>query len=190
MILGHTQSPLPLSDCEQPLGRAPPPPKNLSNGKIVMCDGHPWCTTKTTNILNDFGLSFRRLTCAGQYIQCPNIYCDYMHHNGSLRNNIGRVGSTPLSYVVGDVFPIRSTIECKVYRSIHVCIVLCHARIIYNLFTSLGMSRACTHLGVHDHHLANDTCCEALNIAYQCIANEVLETPTSKNSAIVMATEK
>jgi hypothetical protein len=21
-----------------------------------MCDGHPWCTTKTTNIQNDFGL--------------------------------------------------------------------------------------------------------------------------------------
>ena len=23
-----------------------------------MYDGHPWCTTKTTNIQNDFGLSF------------------------------------------------------------------------------------------------------------------------------------
>ena len=28
------------------------------DGMDKMCDGHPWCTTKTTNIQNDFGLSF------------------------------------------------------------------------------------------------------------------------------------
>jgi len=35
------------------------------DGMDKMCDGHPWCTTKTTNIQNDFGLSFRRSTCTG-----------------------------------------------------------------------------------------------------------------------------
>ena len=29
-----------------------------------MCNGHPWCTIKTTNIQND-KLSFRRSSCAG-----------------------------------------------------------------------------------------------------------------------------
>ena len=30
-----------------------------------MCDGHPWCTTKTINIQNDFELSFRHSSCVG-----------------------------------------------------------------------------------------------------------------------------
>jgi hypothetical protein len=33
-----------------------------------MYDGHHWCTTKTINIQNDFGLSFRRSTCAGHLL--------------------------------------------------------------------------------------------------------------------------
>ena len=49
--------------------------------------------------------------------------------------------------------------------------------------TSVGMSMTCG-------HLANDTCHEALGMAYKCVANEVLKTPTSTNSAIVMATSK
>ena len=30
-----------------------------------MCDGHPWCTTKTINIQNDFGYFFKRSSYAG-----------------------------------------------------------------------------------------------------------------------------
>jgi hypothetical protein len=52
------------------------------------------------------------------------------------------------------------------------------------------MSRACIHLCVHDHPVANDTCRESLDMAYQCVANKVLKTPTAKNSAIVMAASK
>jgi hypothetical protein len=36
-----------------------------------MCDGHPWCTTKTTNIQNDFGFSFMHSICTG-HLQCTN----------------------------------------------------------------------------------------------------------------------
>jgi hypothetical protein len=56
------------------------------DGMDKMCDGHPWCTTKTTNIQNDFGLTFRRSTCAG-HLQCSNDFCDYMHRNAGERNN-------------------------------------------------------------------------------------------------------
>ena len=35
------------------------------DGINKMCNGHPWCTTKTTNIQNDFGLSFRRSSYTG-----------------------------------------------------------------------------------------------------------------------------
>ena len=48
----------------------------------------------------------------------------------------------------------------------------------------------CSHLGIDDHPMANDTCREALDMTYESIANEVLKTPTSKNSAIVMAASK
>ena len=51
------------------------------DGMDKMCDGHHWCTTKTMNIQNNFGLSFWRSTCVG-YLQCHNEYYDYMHHNG------------------------------------------------------------------------------------------------------------
>jgi hypothetical protein len=91
-----------------------------------MCDGHPWSTTKTTNIQNDFGLSFRRSTCVGHF-QCPNDYCDYMNPNGGLRNNTEWAGSTPLPFVVEDVLPIRFTVEYKVCLSTLVCIALRHA---------------------------------------------------------------
>jgi hypothetical protein len=56
------------------------------DGMDKMCNGHPWCTTKTTNIQNDFGLSFRRSTCAG-HLQCSNDFWDYMHRNAGERNN-------------------------------------------------------------------------------------------------------
>jgi hypothetical protein len=52
------------------------------------------------------------------------------------------------------------------------------------------ISKAFIHLSVHDHPLANGTCRESLDMTYQCVANEVLKTPTTKNSAIVMAANK
>ena len=93
------------------------------NGMDKMCDGHPWCTTKITNIQNDLGLSFRRSTCAC-HLQCPNNYCDYIHRNRGLRNNTKWASSTPLPFFVGNVPHIRSTIECK-YVVPHLYALLC-----------------------------------------------------------------
>ena len=154
-----------------------------------MCDGHYWYTIKITNIQNNFGLSFQGSTYAS-HLQCHNDCCNYIHHNRGVRNNTEWAGSTPLPLVVRNVAPTRSTITCKVCRSIHVCIALYYVRIIYIHFIFIEMSKACTHLGVHDHHVANDTCHELLDMAYPCIANKRLKTPTTKNSAIVMTTNK
>jgi hypothetical protein len=74
------------------------------NAMDKVCDGHPWCTTKTTNIQNDFGLSFRRSTYAG-HLQCTNTYCDYLYRNGGVRNCTEWIGSTPIPFNVGDVTP-------------------------------------------------------------------------------------
>ena len=89
-------------------------------------------------------------------------------------------GSTPLPFVVGNGPLTKSTVECKVCRSTHVCIILCHAQIIYIQSRVVAMSKSCIHIGEHDHLVANDTCRESLDMAYQCVANEVLKTPTTK----------
>ena len=99
-------------------------------------------------------------------------------------------GSTLLPFVVGDVPPIGFIVECKVSHFTLVCIASCHARIIYIHSRSIGIFRACIHLGVHDHHVTNDTCRQSLDMAYECITNEVLKIPTAKDSAIVMAASK
>ena len=52
------------------------------------------------------------------------------------------------------------------------------------------MSRACIHLGAFDQPISNDTCGELLDMAYQCVAKEVMKTPTAKNFAVVMIGNK
>jgi hypothetical protein len=42
------------------------------DGMDKMCDGHPWCTTKTTNIQNDFGLFL-------DVLHVPVIYSAQIH---------------------------------------------------------------------------------------------------------------
>ena len=159
------------------------------DGMNKMCDGHPWCTTKTTNIQNDFGLSFRRSSCAG-HLQCTNTNCDYLYRNGGVHNCTAWSGSTSIPFSVGDVAPEKLRLECKVCRSTPVCIALCHARILYVHSTYPKMSRGCIHLGVHENPVSNGTCRESLDMAYQYVATEVMKTLTAKNSAIVMATSR
>jgi hypothetical protein len=89
-----------------------------------------------------------------------------MNRNGGLRNNTEWACSTPIPFVVEDVPLIRFTVKCKVCRSTHVCIVSRHARINYIHSRSVGMSRTCIHLGVHDHPVANGTCRQSLDMAY------------------------
>ena len=91
---------------------------------------------------------------------------------------------------MGDVSPKKSRLECKVRRSTPACIALCHAHIIYVHSTSQVMSKACIHLGVYEHPVSNGTCRELLDMAYQCVANEVMKTFTAKNFTIVMAMRK
>ena len=99
-------------------------------------------------------------------------------------------GSTYLPFVVGDVAPVRSTFECKVCRSPLVYITLCHARMLYVHSTSTEMSRACIYLGMHDYPISNGICRESLDMIYQCVANEVLKTPTATKSTIVLGASK
>ena len=97
---------------------------------------------------------------------------------------------TPISFSVEYVAQEKLRLECKVCRSTPVSIALCHAHILYVHSTSPEISRVCVYLGVHEHHVSNDVCRKSLDIAYQCVAIEVMKIPIAKNSAIVMATSK
>jgi hypothetical protein len=52
------------------------------------------------------------------------------------------------------------------------------------------MSRACIHLGMHNHPVSDGICRETLDMISGLIAQEVSKTPTAKNSAIAMAASK
>ena len=88
---------------------------------------------------------------------------------------------------VGNVAPKKSRLECKIRRFTPMCISLCHAQIIYLHSTSLKISRACIYFGIHEILVSNGTCRESLDVAYQCVANEVMKIPTPKNYATVIA---
>ena len=120
-------------------------------------------------------------------IYSTNKYCDYLYLNGGVHNCIEWIRSTPIPFSVGHVVPEKSRLECKVCRSTPMCIAFCHACILYFHSTSPKMSRACIHLGVHKYPISNGTCRESLDITYQCVASDVMKTPTAKNFAIVMA---
>jgi hypothetical protein len=59
-----------------PLGAdAPHSHPRLMFGMDKRFDGHAWCRTKTSNITNDLGLTFRFSSCVG-HLRCHNKGCD------------------------------------------------------------------------------------------------------------------
>ena len=92
--------------------------------------------------------------------------------------------------MVGTILPEKSKVQCKVCHAIPICLDVCYAKIIYMHSQSSNMSRVCIHLGVHNHPVSSEVCRESLDMAYQCVANEVAKTPTANNSTIVMAASK
>jgi hypothetical protein len=51
---------------------------------------------------------------------------------------------------VGQPAPARSSLVCKICKVLPVCIAICVA-IIYYVYGTANMTRACLHLGVHEH---------------------------------------
>ena len=48
----------------------------------------------------------------------------------------------------------------------------------------------CIHLGVHDHFVSDGTRRESLDMAHQCVVDEVMKIPTGNTYAMVMTTSK
>ena len=159
------------------------------DGMWKQYDGHTWCKTMTSNISNDFGLSFRKSACTG-HLQCPNEHCNFISWNSGIVNSTEWAGLTPTPFSIGGVPPSTSTVVCKVCRTHLVCLALCSARIMYVYCSDQNTTRAAVHLGRHVHPVSDGVCMEALDQMYECVAEEVRNTPKGTNSAIVIAASK
>lgn len=111
-----------------------------------------------------------------------------MHHNACLRNNTKWVRLILIPFAVGGVALENSKLEGIMFDTCVHCFISCSHNI-HPLNISRDVEGLYTH-GRHNHPISNGMCREALNIAYKCVANEVMKTPIAKNFALVMATSK
>jgi hypothetical protein len=161
--------------------------KNAMDSMDKRFDGYTWYRTITSNIHNSQGLTFRKSSCASQLV-CNNQSCDFLTRS-SKWNETEWSGQTNTPFNLGLLPPLDSTLVCKVCKVPPTCVNFCDARIYYVLSKS-DMTRACIHLGTHDHPVSDCICWETLDTISSLIAQEVSKTPTTKNSAIAMAASK
>ena len=143
----------------------------------------------TTNIVNDFGLKFRKSTCSG-HLRCSNNSYKFLCRNSRKVNKTEWIGVTLCPFVVEEGPPPKSTLACKVCHSPPMCLALCDARIYYVFSSNQDMTRAAIHTARHVHPVSDEVCLDSLDLMYDCVAQDVAKTPNAKNSAIVMATSK
>jgi hypothetical protein len=161
--------------------------KNTMDGMDKRFDGHTWCRTITSNIHNSQSLTFRKSLYVGQLVY-NNKSCDFFARS-SKRIEIEWSGRTNTPFKLGHLPPPDSTLVCKVYKVTPICVNFCSKHIYYVLGKG-DMSRACIHLGMHNHLVSAGICQDTLDTISGLIAQEVSKTPTAKNSAIAMAASK
>ena len=153
-------------------------------------DGHAWTKTVTSNIKSDVSLTFCTSTCIG-HLRCENQECKYTTriYRISLVNEWEWDGFTVTTFPVGQPAPAGSTLVCKICKIPPICVATCTARVYY-VFGAANMTRACLHLGVHDHPIKVDEDQGIKERARQLIEEQVERTPKATNSAIVMEASK
>jgi hypothetical protein len=114
-------------------------------------DSHAWTKTVISHMKNDMNLTFRTSTCTG-HLRCGNQNCEFtthVHHTSPV-NELELDGFTPTPFSVGQPAPARSSLICKICKVLLVCVATYAARIYY-VSGAANMTRACLHLGVHEH---------------------------------------
>jgi hypothetical protein len=126
-------------------------PFRMMHGMDKRHDGHAWTKTVTSNIKSDMSLTFRTSTCIG-HLRCENQDCKYTSriHRSSPVNEREWDGFTVTIIPVGQPAPAGSTLVCKIYKVPPIYFATCAARIYY-VYGAANMTRACLHLGVHEH---------------------------------------
>lgn len=153
-------------------------------------DGHAWCRIKTSNIANDFGLTFCSSCCAG-HLCCNNMGCDYLIRSNRPRdvNETEWKGCTASLFSVGAGPPLGTTLVCKVCKTPPSCLPSCYAKMYYVIGKG-DMTHACIHIGHHHHPNAHGECRESKVEIHDLIGKEVERTPTATNSAFSLAASK
>ena len=85
--------------------------------------------------------------------------------------------------------PAGSTLVYKIYKVLPICVVACAARVCY-VFGAAHMTRACLHLGVHDHLVKVGKDQGIKERMHQLIEEQVERILKSTNSAIIMEASK
>ena len=165
-------------------------PFHMMHGMDKRHDGYAWTKTVTSNIKSDVNLTFRTSSCIG-HLRCENQECEYttcIHRNFPV-NQLEWDGFTLTSFPVGQPAPSGSTLVCKICKVPPLCIATCAARVYY-VYGDASMTRACLHLGVHDHPVKVGEDQEIKERMRELIQEQVQKTPKSTNSAIVMEASK
>jgi hypothetical protein len=126
-------------------------PFHMMHGMDKRHDGHAWTKTVTSNIKSDMSLTFRTSICIG-HLRCGNQDCEYTSriHRTSTVNEREWDGFTVTTIPVGQPAPDGSTLVCKICKVPPICFATCAARIYY-MYGAANMTRACLHLGIHEH---------------------------------------
>ena len=115
-------------------------------------DGHVWTKTKTTNMVNRSGLTFRMSVCVRHvwYMNstCAFLICVHRMHDV---NELEWEGMSLVLLDVGAKHPPSSTLLCKFYKEPPSCIACCNVWI-YCICSNSTLTRAFIHdLGIHKH---------------------------------------
>lgn len=167
-----------------------PTTAKLMVGMDKRFDAHPWCKTKTSNITNDMKLTFRYSLCSG-HLKCSNGDCDFLNRPNRVTeiNESEWDGHTTSPFVAGGPPPAQSTLVCKICRTPPDCFATCPAKVYY-VFGKANMTRACIHLGSHDHPVGYVECRENKMKIMNLVEAHVEKNPTGKSSAIALEASK
>jgi hypothetical protein len=171
-----------------PLGPdAPHSHVRLMFGMDKRFNGHAWCRTKTSNITNDLGLTFRFSSCVG-HLRCHNEGCDYLNHPNRATdvNETEWEGCTASPFTADVDPPVGSSLVCKVYKTPPYCVDTSQAKMYYVLGKGY-MTRACINMGHHHHTVLQGVCKESKVKIHDLIGREVERTSTATNSTIALA---
>jgi hypothetical protein len=162
----------------------------LMHGMDKHHDGHAWTKTITSHIKNDMSLAFRTSTCVG-HLHCENHDCEYTSriHRTSLVNEMEWDGLTSTTFPVGQPTLVGSSLVSKICKVSLICIAPCGAKIYY-VFGTTNMTRACVHLGLHEHPVKVGENQEIKEKMRTLIGEQVERTPKATNSTIVMEATK
>jgi hypothetical protein len=165
-------------------------PFHMMHGMDKRHDGHAWTKTVTSNIKSDMCLTFRTSTYIG-HLRCENQDCEYTSHIHRTSPISEREwdGFTVSTIPVGQSASAGLSLVCKICKVPLYYIATCAARIYY-VYGSANKTRACLHLGVHEHPVKVGKDQEIKEKTRKLIEEQVKRTPKATNSAIIMEASK